>query len=175
MKDNFTKIPTTYWITGLSGAGKTTLLPYLTKSVQLNSNLPCVFFDGDQLRNILNIKSFSIQARIENGLRYGRLCKYLNEQGLNVVIACIGLFDEIHDWNIKNIKSLKYILLDVPIEELIQRDPKGIYKDSSGNLKSNIVGLDIPACFPVEADVHFKWDNKSCKEKMIKYCLEKLF
>ncbi len=175
MHNHFIEIPTTYWITGLSGAGKTTLLPHLFREVKIKSNLPCVFFDGDQLRNILNIKSFGLEARIENGLRYGKLCKYLNEQGLNVVIACIGLFEEIHDWNINNINSLKYIFLDVPIEELIKRDPKGVYRDLSGNLKSNIVGLDIPACFPLKSNVHFKWNDKSSTKKMIEFCIEELF
>ena len=175
MQNHFINIPTTYWITGLSGSGKTTLLPHLYRKVKNASDLPCVFFDGDQLRYIINIKSFGIEARIENGLRYSRLCKYLNEQGFNVVIACIGLYDAIHEWNMNNINSLKYIVLDVPKDELIRRDPKGIYKDRQGNLKQNIVGFDIPASFPSTIAVNFKWNRKFTEKKMIDFCLKELF
>jgi len=81
MKENFTYKPTTYWVTGLSGAGKSTLLPHLLDEVKKKSNLPTICFDGDELRNILNAKSFDVKSRIENGLKYCRLCKFLNEQG----------------------------------------------------------------------------------------------
>ena len=175
MKENFTYKPTTYWVTGLSGAGKSTLLPHLLDEVKKKSNLPTICFDGDELRNILNAKSFDVKSRIENGLKYCRLCKFLNEQGFNVVIAFIGLYKEIHQWNEKNISSLVSIFLDVPVEELLQRDPKGVYKFSNGVIKKNIVGIDIPACYPSDPDIHFKWKEGYTKERMVNYVLEKLF
>ena len=167
-------IPSTYWITGLSGAGKSTLLPHVVEKVNSINNTKCIFFDGDDLRYIINIKTFDVRSRIENGLRYGKLCKYLNEQGHNVVIACIGLYQEIHDWNKKNIPSLKYILLDVPVDELIKRDPKGIYKKGLDSKVSNIVGIDIPAIYPDNPNIHFKWKINMTKEKMIEYCISKI-
>ncbi len=175
MKDNLTYKPTTYWLTGLSGAGKSTLLPHLFDEVKKKSNLPTICFDGDELRNILNAKSFDANSRIENGLKYCRLCKFLNDQGFNVVIACIGLYKEIHEWNKGNIGSLVYIFLDVPVKELLQRDPKGIYKSPSGDIKTNIVGIDIPACYPSNPDVHFKWQEGYTKEEMINYVLKNLY
>ena len=166
--------PTTFWLTGLSGAGKSTYLPYLVKFVKNNSNLPCLYFDGDQLRYIINISSYDLNARIENGLRYSRLCKNLNEQAFHVVIACIALYPEIHKWNIKNIQNLEYVMIDVPISELISRDPKGIYKKSIETNSKDIVGIDIPASYPEKLRIHYKWVEGDNVLNMIEYCNQRL-
>ncbi len=168
------KDPTTFWLTGLSGSGKSTFLPHLVKLVKKMSSKPCVFFDGDDLRSIINRSSYDMEARVEIGLTYSRLCKNLNNQGFNVVIACIALYPEIHNWNIRNINSLRYILLDVPIIELKRRDPKGIYKRSESKGNKNIAGIDIPITLPPNPTVHYQWKEGDKEITMINYCSDEL-
>ena len=52
------------------------------------------------------------------------------------------------------------VFLDVPINELERRDPKGLYLKYKQGLIKNMVGLDLKAEFPKKQDFHFKWDNE---------------
>jgi adenylylsulfate kinase len=81
----------------------------------------------------------------------------ITNQGINVIIAVIGLFSEIHNWNRSNIALYREVFLDVPKDELVRRDPKGIYKKFREGKLSNVVGFDIEVDFPIDPDFHFKW------------------
>ena len=89
----------------------------------------------------------------------------LVDQGIHVIISVMALFHEVQLWNRKNIENYVEVFLDVPINELERRDPKGLYlKFKKGEIK-NMVGLDIKAEFPKKPDFHFKWtNNQNIKE-----------
>ena len=55
----------------------------------------------------------------------------------------MALNSKTFNWNKKYIKNYFEIYLDVPIDELQKRDPKGIYKNFSKGLISNVAGLDL--------------------------------
>ena len=38
----------------------------------------------------------------------------------------------------------------------------------------NIVGIDIPAIYPDNPMIHFKWDINMTKEKMIEFCISQI-
>jgi adenylylsulfate kinase len=147
-----------YWVTGLSGAGKTSVCRQLLKSMkEINSNT--ILLDGDDLRKVLNTQAFNREERLEIAFTYARLAKLLTSQGTNVVFAVMALFSEVHKWNRENIKCYTEVFLDVPIEELIRRDTKGLYeKYNSGQLK-NMAGLDQNADLPKNPEFYFKWDE----------------
>ena len=160
-----------YWITGLSGSGKTTQSKKLTKYL-LDNNKPVILLDGDILRIIMDSKAYNYHDRLKLGYQYSKLCNTIVSQNINVVIAVIGLFHELHLWNRENIKSYIEIFLDTPIEELRKRDPKKLYKKASDKKIQNLVGVDIEPEFPNSPDIHIKWkkgmdENKTFDELML--------
>ena len=154
-----------YWITGLSATGKTTLSNLLVEYIR-STNKKVIRLDGDELREVLADEAYTREERISLGMRYARLCKLLSDQGIDVVIAVIGLFKELHEWNRKNITNYVEIFIDTPLEELKKRDPKGLYKrQESGEIK-NIAGIDLKIDFPVNPDIHIKWASNKTVDSM---------
>lgn len=148
-----------FWVTGLSASGKTTVSRLVVNNLQSIGH-QILLLDGDDLRAVLNENSSHSRAdRLRIGFTYSRLCKLLVEQGLDVLIATVALFSEIHDWNRKNISNYLEIFIDVPIEELVRRDPKGIYKKFYDGEIQNVAGLDMQVDFPLNPDLHIKYKD----------------
>jgi len=98
----------------------------------------------------------------------------LINQGIDVVISVIGLFKELHRWNKENIPNYIEIFIDTPLEELINRDPKGLYKKhKSGEIK-NIAGMDLKVDFPVDPDIHLKWSSDKTIDFMFQELLDNI-
>lgn len=142
-----------FWITGLSGAGKTTVGRQLWRRLH-TSGRAAVFLDGDAMREVIaEDLYYSAHDRHRSAMRNARMCKVLSEQGLDVVCATISLFHDVQRWNRANIRDYCEILLRVPIEELVHRDPKGLYAEARGGVATNVVGLTIPAEEPEQPDL----------------------
>ena len=162
-----------YWITGLSASGKSTMANMLTDYL-IKKNKPVIKLDGDILRNILNVKVFSLDERYQLGLKFSALCKLIVENKINVVIGVIGLFHKLHSWNKKNIPNYCEIFLNIPIDELIDRDPKGIYKKAlKGELK-DVMGIDLKVEFPLNPDIEITWANKKSIDETFNEIIEKI-
>ncbi len=159
-----------YWITGLSGSGKSTLSRNLADLIRTEYK-NVVLLDGDNLRVILDSQSFTNKDRLKLSYKYSQTAKMLLDQGIHVIIAVMALFNEVQLWNRKNILNYVEVFLDVPINELERRDPKGLYLKYKQGLIKNMVGLDLKAEFPKKPDFHFKWDN----EQNLQYACDSLF
>lgn len=151
-----------YWITGLSGAGKTTLgnrLYYRLKQESIN----VVILDGDILKEIIARNGYEQSERLERAYRYSALCKLLTDQGIHVIMCTIAMFDEIRNWNRKNIDKYVEVFLDVTLETLQKRNKKGLY-----SLKeNNVVGLDVAAEYPKDPDIVIRnHDNDTLDESV---------
>ena len=150
-----------FWITGLSATGKTTLSVLLADHMRL-SGKKVILLDGDELRRVLSENAYTREERVALGMRYSRLCRLLSSQGIDVVIAVIGLFKELHEWNRKNIPNYIEVFIDTPLIELKRRDPKDLYKDSDSGKIYNVAGMDLKVDFPSRPDIDLKWvDGKS--------------
>jgi cytidine diphosphoramidate kinase len=165
--------PTCFWITGLSATGKTTLSEMLVKYLRENGR-KVIHLDGDHLRNILSMQSYTREERLSLGMIYSKLCRHLVEQEVDVVIGVIGLFKELHLWNRENIKEYVEIFIDTPMEELIRRDPKGIYKKYHNNELNNIAGLDLKVDFPMKSDIVLRWEKNKNASNMFDELLTKI-
>tara|TARA_Y100000766_G_C18885897_1_gene595838 strand:- start:689 stop:1219 length:531 start_codon:yes stop_codon:yes gene_type:complete len=159
-----------YWITGLSGSGKSTLSRNLADLIRKEYK-NVVLLDGDNLRVILDSQSFTNKDRLNLSYKYSQTAKMLLDQGIHVIIAVMALFNEVQLWNRKNILNYVEVFLDVPMNELERRDPKGLYLKYKQGLIKNMVGLDLKAEFPQKPDFHFKWDN----EQNLKHSCDSLF
>ncbi|WP_342366655.1 adenylyl-sulfate kinase [Clostridium aminobutyricum] len=131
-----------FWITGLSGAGKTTIGRAFRKLQDENRKV--VLLDGDQLREVYgNDLGYEENDRKKIAMRNIRLYKLLSDQGIDVICCNIGMYDEIRDWNRKNIENYIEIYLKVPIEVLVKRDQKGLYSRCLKGEIKNVLGLDL--------------------------------
>ena len=154
-----------YWVTGLSATGKTTLSSLLVAHLR-DQGKTVIHLDGDELRQVLADEVYAREDRIALAMRYARLCKLLSEQGLDVVIAVIGLFKEVHKWNRENITNYIEIFIDTPLSELKKRDPKKIYRDFELGLINNVAGIDLKIDIPSNPDIHLKWSEKNTIDSM---------
>ena len=167
------------WITGLSGSGKSTIANKI-KNHLVKEHF--ILLDGDELREVFSYndndndnKNYNYQTRINLAYKYSRICNLLAKQGINVIIATISLFDEIHIWNRENIKNYLEIYLKVNLEELKKRDPKKIYSNFFQGKTSNVAGLDIDIDEPKNPDLVLDFSQEKKVESMIKIILEKYF
>lgn len=153
----------TIWITGLSGAGKTTTARLVAERLRRDGR-PTILLDGDELRAVfgsgaLSDKSLERQGRLDLALRYARLCRLLSDQGLHVVIATISLMREVHEWNRDNLTGYFEVFLDVPMDELRRRDPKGIYSRYDRGEAKHVSGLDVEVDVPAAPHLRFGWES----------------
>ena len=147
------------WIIGLSGAGKTTLANKVVE-ISKSSGDDVVLIDGDAIRDLFNNDlGYNLEDRRKNADRISKLCKFLDDQGFNVVCAILSLFPESRSWNRDNIKNYYEVYIEAPLEQLRKRDYKGLYdKYSKGEIK-NIAGLDLEFIPPDSPDKIIKNDK----------------
>lgn len=159
---------TLYWLTGLSGAGKTTIgnrLYYSMKSQKQNT----VILDGDILKKIAGKDlGYNREERLERAYRYCSLCKLLTDQGINVIICTIAMFDEIREWNRDNIENYVEVFVDVEMEVLKLRNRKGLYSRVNGN----IAGVDVEIEYPKNPDIVIKNNVSQSLEENVQRILK---
>ncbi len=166
------------WLTGMSGAGKSTLSIEVVKRIR-SLDKCVVFLDGDELREILNsaevnAKNHGRDVRLKLAFQYAKLCWMIANQGINVVIATISLFKEVHNWNRINLLGYFEVYLKVPLEELRRRDPKSIYSRFDAGEISNVSGLDLPIDEPEAADWVIDYDPNITVESLADNLLDRL-
>ena len=168
--------PGVLWITGLSGAGKTTIGDLVFK--ELNKEFTKIKkLDGDLLRRKLNLKrnkkTFTVAHRKKNGAMYSKICKDYENKGYFVIISVMALYNEVYKKNKKAFKNYVDVYLQVPIKELMKRDPKKLYKKFFQKKIKNIAGLDLKFDEPKNCKIKVNWNKKissiSIKNKIIKY------
>ncbi len=155
-----------FWITGLSGAGKTTIGKLFFEKYKLDySNT--VFLDGDELRKaVADDLGYSEDQRRKCAMRYSRLCKLLSDQGINVVICTISMFQDVRDWNRNNITGYKEIYIRVPMEVLIKRDQKGLYSGTTSEKDKTVAGVNFKFEEPLNPDIVVDNDGTSSPESI---------
>ena len=139
-----------YWIIGLAQSGKTTLgraLYGVIKPASPNT----ILIDGDDIRSRFGDPGYTMEDRRKNADFICKLCKWLDDQGTEVICCVLSAFKESQGWNRKNYSKYFEVFIDVPIEILKKRDKKNLY---SGKIK-NVVGIDIPFQPPEKPDYIF--------------------
>lgn len=160
-----------YWITGLSGAGKTSVGKLLyEKMKQKYPNI--VFLDGDVLREVFgNDLGYTRGERIKCAMRYARLCRMLQEQGMNVICCTISMFDEIRSWNRENIGNYREIYVRVSMEVLIKRNQKGLYGSTIENRE--VAGIHVDIEEPKNPDMILDNEGNVCVAELVGRVIEK--
>jgi len=150
------------WLCGLSGSGKTTLgrLVY----ARVKPKVPnIVLLDGEDFRAAFGEDlGHDSEARRRNSIRIGNLCRLLDGQGIHVVCCAMTIAPEVQAANRKHLTAYYEVLLNVFIDVLAARDPKGIYRRARAGQLINVCGVDIPYVPP--ANPHLVLDNNAARE-----------
>lgn len=149
-----------YWITGLSGVGKTTTANSLVQALRQQGEAT-VLLDGDAVRAaIADAKvGFDVDSRLTNARRMCRLAAMFAQQDLQVVVATISLFHEIHAWNRQHLPDYLEIWLTAGEHRLPQHKSSAV-QDQTGP----VVGVDILPEFPLKH--HLNIENSGDPEAL---------
>jgi adenylyl-sulfate kinase len=136
------------WFTGLSGAGKTTLSRSISgELVALGHKVEIL--DGDEVReNLSRGLGFSREDRDENVRRIGFVARLLARNGVVVLASAISPYRQSRDDVRQAIQNDEVRFVEVfvraPIEVLIERDVKGLYKKAIAGEIGNFTGISDP-------------------------------
>jgi bifunctional enzyme CysN/CysC len=148
--------PAIVWFTGLSGAGKSTIASIVEQRLHARGH-HTTLLDGDNVRHGLNRDlGFTEADRVENIRRVGEVAKLMVESGLVVLCSFISPYRAERDMVRGLVEPGEFVevFVDTPIEDCIERDPKGLYaKAKAGQLK-NFTGVDAPYEAPEKPEIH---------------------
>ena len=143
----------TLWFTGMSGSGKSTLAEKCQEGL-LERGVNTEILDGDIIRtNLSKGLGFSKEDRDINIRRVGFVCNLLTRNGAAAIAACISPYAAIRDENRALIGRFVEVYCEAPIEKLIERDPKGLYKKALAGEIKGFTGIDAPYEEPVKPEV----------------------
>jgi len=132
----------TLWMTGYSGSGKSTIARALEEKLVLEYGLHVQNLDGDNVRTGLNRDlGFSPDDRAESVRRVGEMACLFTGGGVITLVTLVSPYQADRDaarlrHEEQGLKFME-VFMDVPIEVVQERDPKGLYaKVATGEIKS---------------------------------------
>jgi adenylylsulfate kinase len=136
------------WFTGLSGAGKTTLSRSVARELRALGH-KVELLDGDEVReNLSRGLGFSREGRDENIRRIGFVARLLARNGVVVLASAISPYRQSRDDVRRALQNDEVLFVEVfvraPLEVLIQRDVKGLYKKAIAGEIRNFTGISDP-------------------------------
>ena len=101
--------------------------------------------DGDIVRTHLSKGlGFSKEDRNENIRRIGFVCELLSRNGVVAIAAAISPYRESREQVRKRIPNFVEVHMDCPLEVLIERDVKGLYKRAIAGEIAQFTGITDP-------------------------------
>jgi adenylyl-sulfate kinase len=162
----------TLWLTGLSGAGKTTLSRALVPHLCARG-IKIEVLDGDEVRaNLSKGLGFSKEDRDTNIRRIGYVSRLLARNGVGVIVAAISPYREVRNEVRGAIEADGSAFVEVfvksPLDELIARDVKGLYKKAlTGEIKQ-FTGVSDPYEEPFTPEIVVESDCETIEESVVK-------
>jgi len=143
----------TLWFTGMSGSGKSTLSKLVGERLsELGARVEVL--DGDVIRTQLcRGLGFSREDREENIRRIGFVCELLSRNGVIAIAAAISPYRGGRDELRARIPNFVEIYMKCPVEVLIERDVKGLYRKALSGEIPHFTGISDPYEAPLNADV----------------------
>lgn len=162
---------TVYFFTGLAGAGKTTIGGLFYRRMKAKKN-DIVLLDGDQLRRLsFNKQSGYTTEERKKGAYYNfEMCHMLADQGIDVVLCSISMYNDCRAWARDHIENYKEIYIKVERETLYRRDQKGLYTSKT----KNVVGVDLLCEEPEHPDIIIQNDGGESPEEIVDRLVKEL-
>lgn len=160
------------WMTGLSGAGKTTIALELLR--QLNGRgLKLERLDGDVVRESLTKDlGFTAEDRRKNIERVTFVAKLLSRNGVGCICSFISPYQAVRDHVRAETTHFLEVFVDAPLEVVIDRDVKGLYKKALDGEIPHFTGISDPFEAPENPDIHLRTDQETVAESAAKIIAE---
>lgn len=166
------------WFTGLSGSGKSTIAHEVEERLYQMGKLGYVL-DGDNIRHGLNGDlGFSPEDREENIRRIGEVAKLFSQLGIITMTAFISPYRKDRNRVRSLVKKGEFIEVYVkcPLDELKQRDPKGMYEKALKGEIKEFTGISAPYEEPQNPEIILETEKETIEEsskKVINYLKSK--
>lgn len=134
----------TVWFTGLSGAGKSTISTLLQQRL-CAAGARVELLDGDIVRTHLSKGlGYSREDRDENIRRIGFVCELLSRHGVIAIAAAISPYRDLRRSVRARIPNFVEVYMECPMDVLIERDAKGLYKKALAGEIEHFTGISDP-------------------------------
>jgi len=166
--------PAVLWFTGLSGSGKSTIANLVERQLY-DHGVRTFLLDGDNVRHGLNRDlGFADADRVENVRRVGEVAKLFTEAGLVTLCSFISPFRAERRMVRELLPEGDFIeiFVDAPLEDCIQRDPKGLYAKALKGEIANFTGVSSPYETPEAAEIVLQTNALSAQEAADKVIAE---
>jgi adenylyl-sulfate kinase len=162
----------TLWFTGLSGAGKTTLAQRMV-TILRERGMKVELLDGDVVRmNLSKGLGFSKEDRDTNIRRIGFVCNLLTRNGVVAIASAISPYRDVRDGVRKDIGRFVEVYVRCPLETLVQRDVKGLYKKALAGEIANFTGVSDPYEEPLNPEVLVDSSVETVEQSVAKILLK---
>ena len=143
----------TLWFTGMSGSGKSTLSALVADRLRaLGARVEVI--DGDVVRTQLcQGLGFSRDDRQENIRRIGFVCELLSRHGVIAIAAAISPYRAAREELRARIPNFIEVYMQCPVDVLVERDVKGLYKKALAGEIPHFTGISDPYEAPTAPEV----------------------
>ncbi|ADU51742.1 sulfate adenylyltransferase [Thermaerobacter marianensis DSM 12885] len=143
----------TVWFTGLPGAGKSTLAREVAARLR-QRGLPVEVLDGDVLRQgLCRDLGFSPDDRRRQVERAAWVAGTLTRHGIITLVAVIAPYRDSREQARREIGDFLEVYVRAPLEVLVARDPKGLYRKALAGQIQGFTGVDAPYEEPERPDL----------------------
>jgi sulfate adenylyltransferase/3'-phosphoadenosine 5'-phosphosulfate synthase len=158
----------TLWFTGLSGAGKSTIANAIAPRLKALGRRVEIL-DGDEVRtNLSKGLGFSKEDRDTNIRRIGYVAQLLTRNGAVVITAAISPYRAIRDEVRSRIGNFVEVYVKCPLETLVARDVKGLYKKALAGELKEFTGVSDPYEEPLNPEVVVETNRETVEESLNK-------
>jgi len=156
------------WFTGLSGAGKSTIANALKAELEARGR-HVELLDGDEVRTHLSKGlGFSKEDRDTNIRRIGYVARLVARSGGVAITAAISPYREVRDEVRAQTPGFVEVFARAPLDTLVERDVKGLYKKAIAGEIANFTGVSDPYEEPLNPEVVCDTSRESLDQSLSK-------
>jgi adenylylsulfate kinase len=158
----------TLWFTGMSGAGKSTLANLVAQEL-IERGHRVEVLDGDEVRTHLSKGlGFSKEDRDTNIRRIGYVARLLSRNGVVAISAAISPYRDVRDEVRRQHERFFEVYVRCPLEKLVERDVKGLYKKALAGELPNFTGVSDPYEEPLNPELVIESHRETVQESLLK-------
>ena len=153
------------WFTGLSASGKTTLAKAVEKELLARGLRDVQRLDGDVVRQDLTRDlGFSKEDRDENIRRVTFVAELLSNNGVATTCSFISPYRNARANARARCRNFIEVYVECPLDALVERDPKGLYKKALAGEIQGFTGVDDPYEEPEAPEIVVHTGRESVEE-----------
>jgi len=142
------------WFTGLSASGKTTIAKAVERELIARGIRDVQRLDGDVVRQDLTRDlGFSKEDRDENIRRITFVAELLSSNGVATMCSFISPYRNARANARARCRNFIEVYVECPLETLVERDPKGLYKKALAGEITGFTGVDDPYEVPESPEI----------------------